>query len=438
MSRFNPFRFSGTILALVLSLAANIVNAQLAAGDILFTGIDAQPGVSTSGPRFDRASFVTLREIPQNTVIYFTDRGYKAGAWFVANGSTEGTLKLTVSTTITFGTEVLLVMTPESGGNNYYSATVGGVSIGSLVQQTSRLSLGNTGDQLFAYQSADGQPNSPGAVLLAGLNLNVYQTGTTNNYTLLSTDTGWDNLSTGTNPALNANNSDLPPGLVAGQSAFWLGYVLNSTTGYHNVVEAAAFNGIGKPYTTAEQIRSNLMNRNNWTRIGSGAGTAVTVPTMHFISTLPVTLSSFTAELDQGGKLVAKWKTLSEINNSHFILQSSADGKKWTDLLTKQASGNAAGTEYEAEAMIATLSMAGFGLFGLLLLPYSRKGYRLLTILACVALFAASCAKENRLGMGGIAIDPANNKNKAVYLRLTQVDLDGTTAYSEVLYVKAK
>jgi len=425
------------VLTLTFLLGFQKTNAQLAAGDILFTGIDTQPAVSTTGPRFDRVSFVALKEIPVGTVIYFTDRGYKAGTWFPANANTEGTVRLTITSKINAGKEVSLILTP---GN--YAATMEGTSIGNLVLQTSRLSLGNSGDQLFAFTGGNGEPGGVGAVLIAGLHWNLVQKGTTNNYSLVSTDAGWDNLTQAGHPQpdLSTNNSDIPPGLVAGQSAFWLGSRITVATGYNNNIESAAFNGAGKPYSTSAQIRTAVLNRNNWTRFYFGeTNTEVTVPTGHFTTVLPVKLTEFTASLSKSGVLKANWKTASETNNSHFILQASQDGESWKDLIVKKADAhNAAGGTYQVEVNIGTLTVAGFGLLGILLLPFSNRRYRLLACLAVAVIFVTSCAKNTETNQIDLHTDKTLEVGNVIYVRLLQVDLDGASTYSETLSVRAK
>ncbi|SOD14312.1 glycine-rich protein [Pedobacter xixiisoli] len=152
---------------------------------------------------------------------------------------------------------------------------------------------------------------------------------------------------------------------------------------------------------------------------------------------LPVKLTHFSASLNKAGLLKAEWKTASETNNSHFILQSSVDGKTWENLVRKDAAANGAtGASYQVEVNLATLSLAGFGLLGILLLPFSNRRYRILAIVAVFALFAASCAKDSSLNQVNLESGKIG-KDSTVYLRLAQVDLDGTTTYSDPILVKA-
>jgi hypothetical protein len=153
---------------------------------------------------------------------------------------------------------------------------------------------------------------------------------------------------------------------------------------------------------------------------------------------LPVTLTSFTASLNTNGLLKANWKTAAEKNNSHFILQGSADGKTWKDLARKNAAENAvSGASYELETNIGTMTLAGFGLLGLLLLPFTNKRYRMFAFLVVVAVVAVACAKDKDSNNIDLSSEKSLNSN-TIYLRLAQVDLDGTTTYSEPIPVKAK
>lgn len=428
-----------SLLGLALLFVAPSVHAQttLAAGDLLFTGFDGQPGTTTTGPRFDRISFVVLKQLTVNTVIYITDRGYGNSTWSAANGGTEGSVKLTITAVVPVGREVSVILTPA-----YYAASVEGNSVGTVVQQVARLSMGGTGDQFFLFQSSTGEPNAPGAVLVAGLHTNAIQTGTANNYTMFTNDAGWDNLSAPGNPqALGLVTSDIPPGLAAGTSAFWTGSIVRVSDGYNQTVEAAAFNGAGKPYASVAAIRTAVLNRNNWVRIASGDGTAVTVPTNHFTTTLPVTLTKFNASLKKSGQLNVQWETASETNNSHFVVQSSIDGKTWKDLARKEA--NAAnslkGASYSLDINLGTIGLAGLGILGLLLIPRFKRRMANFAVAIFLLAFVASCAKNNN----GIASDQTGLNSsiangQAVYLRLMQVDKDGKTTYSEAIVVRAQ
>ena len=56
-------------------------------------------------------------------------------------------------------------------------------------------------------------------------------------------------------------------------------------------------------------------------------------------SSLPVSLYSFTAQLDDN-KVNLNWITALEINTSHFVIQRSTDGKSFDDDATVLSGGN--------------------------------------------------------------------------------------------------
>lgn len=56
------------------------------------------------------------------------------------------------------------------------------------------------------------------------------------------------------------------------------------------------------------------------------------------LNTLPVTLSSFTAQ-KQGNSAVIKWATSSEQNNAYFEVQRSVDGQEFTTIGTRKGAG---------------------------------------------------------------------------------------------------
>lgn len=416
------------IIALAIQLISLCAFGQattLAAGDLLFTGFDSRPANSATTAPFDRVSFVALKEINATTVIYFTDRGYFGGAsWQADNGSSEGTIRWTVGTKVAIGTEVTLIT-----GSGQLQALTGGSPNGSVTAFSSVMSLASL-DQIIAFQGGAGNPAaSSGVTIIAGLHWNTCFNG---NHATYTSDATWDNTcSTG------LSFSALPPGLSANVSAFWIGAFVPIPPAINNTTyPAAQFNGAGKPYSSVADIRSAVMNKNNWTRMASGDNTAINVPTGHFIgSTLPVSFNGLSATItDQ--QLWVKWQTQSEANNSHFIVQASVNGSSWSDLgrLESKANGgnSNAALSYNFNGTLQGLAIAGFGMLGLLLLlPKSRN--RTLGILTVAALvIAISCAKES----GRSAVATGLKKGQVIYVRIQQVDRDGNSTYSEAVHVK--
>ncbi len=57
------------------------------------------------------------------------------------------------------------------------------------------------------------------------------------------------------------------------------------------------------------------------------------------VSTLPVTLTNFSAMMEQNAAQI-KWTTVTEINNAYFTVQRSQDGKNFVDVFTREGAGN--------------------------------------------------------------------------------------------------
>ncbi len=54
---------------------------------------------------------------------------------------------------------------------------------------------------------------------------------------------------------------------------------------------------------------------------------------------LPITLMSFEARYEQD-EVRIRWKTATEINNDYFVVERSADGKNWEQVVRRDAAGN--------------------------------------------------------------------------------------------------
>ena len=196
------------------------------------------------------------------------------------------------------------------------------------------------------------------------------------------------NYSFGQNPVLGGNqgidriwrlNTATPPSAPVTLTLKWL-----------------ADNDHGLNFNTSQaQVWRSLDNGASWVRQGGlqpAANRSVTVSTTlavgawYTVSTyevpLPVELTSFSAtarELDA----VLRWSTASERNSAWFAIERAEDGKNWVEISRKAAAGNSSST-----------------------LSYSATD----------------------LGAG--------RKAAAFYYRLHQIDLDGTSAYSSVQYVR--
>jgi hypothetical protein len=144
------------------------------------------------------------------------------------------------------------------------------------------------------------------------------------------------------------------------------------------------------------------------------------------LTTLPVTLTSLEAK-NENGQVKLTWKTSAETNNSHYNVSVSYDGKNFSQVKRVEAK-NAAGS-YEVSFPIDQVLYAGLGLLGLLLIPRQRNKWLRLVILGVGITMLAACAKEQ------LAIDETE---KVAYVKLEQVDKDGTVTELGIKVIKLK
>jgi gliding motility-associated-like protein len=236
----------------------------LAAGDIIFTGYNSIPGTTANA---DVIAFVLLKNITSGTQISFTDRGFFGGTSWQPVASTEGTIRWTAGSALTVGTQVIItgltseVYNPDNNTSavngtvektEHFNTTLNNASTGLLLSAPG-------GDQIIAFQSTGTDVSASGVTLIAGLHFFLCAGGTT--------DANWDGPSCANGPSKSA----MPPGLSDGFSAF------RAVPPSSNSAYSGRFNNCaGGPFTTAAQIRTAVMNRNNWTFDNNGTG--LTIP----------------------------------------------------------------------------------------------------------------------------------------------------------------
>lgn len=144
---------------------------------------------------------------------------------------------------------------------------------------------------------------------------------------------------------------------------------------------------------------------------------------------LSATFSNISATLTGNGLEVA-WSTLTENNNSHFDIEISKDGKAFTRLGTvksKSATGNSnVKLDYAYQSSIpASLT---FGVLAFMaLLPAFKKRRRMLPFLFFVIIACINgCTKNSGMSVEG---------NQKLFVRIAQVDIDGTKSYSKIIVV---
>ncbi|MGE9313692.1 hypothetical protein ACLOAU_18715 [Niabella sp. CJ426] len=159
--------------------------------------------------------------------------------------------------------------------------------------------------------------------------------------------------------------------------------------------------------------------------------------TINFSQSLPVLFKDLTATISNG-RLNVQWSTLSEKNNSLFVIEASADGAHFTkigEMGSRAVNGNSdSRLEYEWTLPVSGISL-GMGI-GLLLLGGSVAGFRrrlqiwIVVVLAGCALVVSGCQKSKDL--------MADVNGKHLFIRIAQVDHDGTSKYSESVKVIQK
>ena len=192
-------------------------------GSILVPGDLAFVEYATDSP--DRFSFVLLKDIQENTKIYFTDKAW-TGTAFLAN---EGLYEWRgIGRSYAKGEVIHLVEGQTFTNEGIHSPGVEGLS--------------NDGDQVIAFQGTIDEPSFLAAI----------------------SSTGW--LTEGT---VNNNSSYLPSALTLGENAL----------GFANEVDDGVYNGPGTG--SVSEIRIALNNPANWNRANNLNN--ITFPVWNFV-----------------------------------------------------------------------------------------------------------------------------------------------------------
>lgn len=154
------------------------------------------------------------------------------------------------------------------------------------------------------------------------------------------------------------------------------------------------------------------------------------------VATLPVAFGQLSAQL-HGSQLQVEWTTISEKDNAHFTVQASINGSTWQDLgkiASKAKQGNSnTPIQYQFSHTLSEIALAGFGLLGVLLLPATRNRWARAAMVLLLATAVISCAKQEDIT--SLTSEKAGTA-KTVYIRIAQVDLNGTASYSQVVIAK--
>lgn len=182
----------------------------------------------------------------------------------------------------------------------------------------------------------------------------------------------------------------------------------------------------GLSYSAAAiPIRQKLINEKGWT-INNDQYTAV-------CGVLPVTFGTVTAFL-KNNQLTVNWETLSETACDRFIVQTSVDGKNFTDIGTlksKSADGNSSEVlSYNFESPVLPIT-AAFSAILLTSCLYTRKRKALLVLIfSTIIALAWSCNRNSA--------ELATNANNYKFIRIVQIDKDSSLHYSKVISIIEK
>lgn len=150
--------------------------------------------------------------------------------------------------------------------------------------------------------------------------------------------------------------------------------------------------------------------------------------------TLGVDFGDLLAQI-KNDRLVVNWETLSEIGNDHFNIEASQDGKEFKTIATvksKAVNGNSeTPITYEWHSDIGG-SLAAIPFVALLLASFTslRRNKVVMASILVLTIVAAgfSCSKTE----GHLA------GSKDGYIRIVQVDKDGTTSQSKVIKISSE
>ncbi len=150
------------------------------------------------------------------------------------------------------------------------------------------------------------------------------------------------------------------------------------------------------------------------------------------LDALPVTFGKVAASVTQNN-LEVSWQTLSETNNDHFTIEVSADGVNFTEighLSSKSTRGNSdTAIDYEFTFNLNEKGLAGALILGLFMfLPFRRRFRNIGIASIMMALGSISCQKSADIDIEG----------KNLYVRIAQIDKDGTKSYSRIVKAAAK
>jgi len=165
-----------------------------------------------------------------------------------------------------------------------------------------------------------------------------------------------------------------------------------------------------------------------------------TYPGMCGTATITIEAEDITLSVDfgnimasqRGNLLTVNWSSLKETNNDHFEIEASIDGKNFTKIGEQKSQtkdGNSDeqlnySFEKNSTEIAFAISLLALGL----VLPFKRKIRWMVSSVAIagILLFGFSCTKNDKSLL---------ENSDSLYIRIAQVDKDGTKSYSKVVKV---
>jgi len=400
---------------LLFTILTNLNAQTLSPGDIAFVEYNAfGPGDRSS------FSFVILRPggLSGGTTINFTDVGWSNASNTLAS-SGEGTITWNTSTGLAQFTEVVITATGQS--------TVSAAASTGAATTSGTFILSTAGDQVLAYQGSSSSPT-----FISAIHMNSEIVGASNQPA--STAANWDAIAASNSPTgwvISQNRSAIPPGLTNGTNAI-MGVPSPGVNGaeFDNGKIACA-NSTG---ASLAAVRSKLNNAANW-ELKNDAGNPYAIPTgcTFGIAVLPIVFGAIEAAT-RDDILLINWSTHEEQNNDHFEIQASADGQTFKTIGTQKSLATAGNSDKTLNysfsiALSQTNAVMGFSaaciIATLLTFGKRRKNLAFTCILIAVLLVPVlSCNKGSGI---------YNEGKSTFYIRIIQVDIDGTQKYSKVV-----
>jgi hypothetical protein len=148
---------------------------------------------------------------------------------------------------------------------------------------------------------------------------------------------------------------------------------------------------------------------------------------------LPVDFGEINATI-KGSSLFVNWRTLSETNNSHFEIEASIDGKAFVKIGEVKSNAEDGTSASPISYQFSTTEQSARATAGLLALAViatvaaagkKRKLPVYIAIAMLIAIAPIACTKNNSTDLTG--------NSQKLFIRIKQVDKDGTFKYSKTV-----